>query len=306
MSNFNARIKLKRDTAVNWTVNNPVLLNGEIILIDTDSGELRAKVGDGTKTYTQLPFTDEILRNLITNKQNKLTGTQGQVVGFDEDGNAIAQNDKSNTAIQLDYANMKSLHELGITDLNNVIEPGTYVGMSNGTTYPEISNIPSGDISLAFYLEVHRFIGPSSTDFEGYTVVVQHIYSMLPNALDLSCGYVRYGHTSIGSEGYTWSYWNYFALPFIQGTPGQVIGFNSSGIPEPQDLPSGLPEGGTDGKILGYGSSGPQWIDAPKTASFVIQSSAPSDTSVLWINSTEHTLNYWDGSAWVKTVGVWG
>lgn len=163
MSNFNARIKLKRDTAVNWTVNNPVLLNGEIILIDTDSGELRAKVGDGTKTYTQLPFTDEILRNLITNKQNKLIGTQGQVVGFDEDGNAIAQ-----------------------------------------------------------------------------------------------------------------------------------------------EAPSGLPEGGTDGKILGYGSSGPQWIDASKTASFVIQSNAPSDTSVLWINSTEHTLNYWDGSTWVKTVGVWG
>ena len=71
MSNFNTRIKLKRDTAVNWTVNNPVLLNGEIILVDTDGGELRAKVGDGTKTYTQLPFTDEILRNLITNKQDK-------------------------------------------------------------------------------------------------------------------------------------------------------------------------------------------------------------------------------------------
>ena len=68
MSNFNTRIKLKRDTAVNWTVNNPVLLNGEIILVDTDSGELRAKVGDGTKTYTQLPFTDEILKNLITGK----------------------------------------------------------------------------------------------------------------------------------------------------------------------------------------------------------------------------------------------
>lgn len=52
MSNFNTRIKSKRDTAANWTANNPVLLNGEIILIDTDSGELRAKVGDGVKTYT--------------------------------------------------------------------------------------------------------------------------------------------------------------------------------------------------------------------------------------------------------------
>ena len=43
---------MKKDTAANWTANNPVLLNGEIILIDTDNGELRAKVGDGVKTYT--------------------------------------------------------------------------------------------------------------------------------------------------------------------------------------------------------------------------------------------------------------
>ena len=79
---------MKKDTEGNWTQNNPVLLNGEIILVDTDSGELRAKVGDGTKTYTQLPFTDEILKNLITGKQNKLAGASGQIVGFGEDGSA--------------------------------------------------------------------------------------------------------------------------------------------------------------------------------------------------------------------------
>ena len=43
---------MKKDTAVNWTVNDPVLLNGEIILVDTDSGELRTKIGDGEKSYT--------------------------------------------------------------------------------------------------------------------------------------------------------------------------------------------------------------------------------------------------------------
>lgn len=62
------RVKLKRDTSANWTANNPVILNGELILVDTAEGELRAKIGDGTKTYTQLPFSDEILRNLINNK----------------------------------------------------------------------------------------------------------------------------------------------------------------------------------------------------------------------------------------------
>lgn len=65
------RIKHKRDTSLNWTINNPVLLNGEIILVDTPEGkgELRAKIGDGVKTYTQLPFSDEILRDLINDSK---------------------------------------------------------------------------------------------------------------------------------------------------------------------------------------------------------------------------------------------
>ena len=69
---FDARIKFKRDTSSNWTSNNPTLLNGEIILIDTDSGELRAKIGDGSKTYTQLPFSDEVIRNLIPTDLSEL------------------------------------------------------------------------------------------------------------------------------------------------------------------------------------------------------------------------------------------
>lgn len=68
--NINARIALKRDTSANWTNYNPVLLNGELILVDTAEGQLRAKIGDGIKTYTQLPFTDEALRALITEVDN--------------------------------------------------------------------------------------------------------------------------------------------------------------------------------------------------------------------------------------------
>ncbi len=38
-----------------------------------------------------------------------------------------------------------------------------------------------------------------------------------------------------------------------------------------------------------------------------IQSSAPTgNTSVLWINSTTSVASYWNGSAWVSIVGVWG
>ena len=68
--NINVRIALKRDTSANWTNHNPVLLNGELILVDTAEGQLRVKIGDGIKTYTQLPIMDEALRALITEVDN--------------------------------------------------------------------------------------------------------------------------------------------------------------------------------------------------------------------------------------------
>ena len=70
---FNSRIQWKKDTSANWTQNNPVLLNGEIAIVVTNAGETRFKVGDGTSSYTALPFQDEFLQNEITNINNDLT-----------------------------------------------------------------------------------------------------------------------------------------------------------------------------------------------------------------------------------------
>lgn len=91
---FDARIKFKRDTSSNWTSNNPKLLNGEIILVDTDSGELRAKVGDGVKNYTQLPFSDEVIRNLIPTDLSELNQDSTHRLVTDSEKNIW--NNKSN------------------------------------------------------------------------------------------------------------------------------------------------------------------------------------------------------------------
>lgn len=56
-----ARIKHKKDTNANWGTNNPVLLNGEIVLVVMDSGEIRMKVGDGSTRYSALPFFDDAI-----------------------------------------------------------------------------------------------------------------------------------------------------------------------------------------------------------------------------------------------------
>lgn len=77
---------MKRDTASNWEQNNPVLLNGEIIIVDTASGEVRFKIGDGTKLYKQLPFSDEAVRALISAKQDEISLTENKAVISDASG----------------------------------------------------------------------------------------------------------------------------------------------------------------------------------------------------------------------------
>lgn len=58
---FKTRIKLKRDTEENWNnAADKTILNGEVVLVDTEDGRLRAKIGgDGTK-YKDLEFIDNI------------------------------------------------------------------------------------------------------------------------------------------------------------------------------------------------------------------------------------------------------
>lgn len=70
---LNTRVQSKRDTSANWTQNNPVLLDGEVIVVDTNSGDVRFKVGNGTSTYTQLPFQDEYVLNQIPDVSNFVT-----------------------------------------------------------------------------------------------------------------------------------------------------------------------------------------------------------------------------------------
>lgn len=69
-----ATVKNRTDTAANWTQKNPVLAEGEIIVVQTSAGETRLKIGDGAKTFTQLPYTDEQIYNNVVTSINGETG----------------------------------------------------------------------------------------------------------------------------------------------------------------------------------------------------------------------------------------
>lgn len=95
---LNTRVQSKRDTSANWTQNNPVLLDGEVIVVDTNSGDVRFKVGNGTSTYTQLPFQDEAIYNQINIKLTTPSGNQGQFLGFTSDNVVGAVNAPTSTS----------------------------------------------------------------------------------------------------------------------------------------------------------------------------------------------------------------
>lgn len=64
----------------------------------------------------------------------------------------------------------------------------------------------------------------------------------------------------------------------LTGTSGQYVGFDTSGNAAAVDPPSSLPEGGSEGKLLGYGTE-PEWVDSPVfTVEFDINSSSTAVT----------------------------
>ena len=51
--------KYKRNLVSYWAMENPILADGEIIVVETFDGNTRIKVGDGVSSYGELPYMDE-------------------------------------------------------------------------------------------------------------------------------------------------------------------------------------------------------------------------------------------------------
>ena len=85
MSTINTRIKLKRDTESQWDAQNPTILNGEVVLVDSADGRLRAKIGGENTTYKELEFLDNIHVITEENKDEDVPANAVLVVNLLED-----------------------------------------------------------------------------------------------------------------------------------------------------------------------------------------------------------------------------
>ena len=113
VKNVYGRIRNKRDTSANWENNNPVLLNGELIVVDTNARDVRFKIGDGSKTYTQLPFTDEKINTAINEHINDT------IVHWTADDRAIFSNVTSENYVSNNNATL--LTDAGNAPIKNLI-----------------------------------------------------------------------------------------------------------------------------------------------------------------------------------------
>ena len=170
---LNTRVQSKRDTSPNWTQKNPVLLDGEVIVVDTNSGDVRFKVGNGTSTYTQLPFQDEPIYNQINTKLTTPSGTQGQFLGFTSDNvvgavdaptstspfntsynGTLASGSGNWTASGGQYYQQITLSEITSTQTRLVFPQWTTNITNEQTAWNSLLNIETFDGYVRFYASV--------------------------------------------------------------------------------------------------------------------------------------------------------
>ena len=169
-------------------------------------------------------------------KQDKLTGQSGQVVGFDAEGNAIAQTPPETGDVKADGSvpmtgdlNMggHKITNLGApTNANDAVRQADLKVVSD-----EVDGIISGTTGIT--------LAPATTTKIGGVIVGDGIEVEANGTISTN------------------------PVP-AGGTTGQVLTKTSTGE-EWSDAPSGLPEGGTEGQILEKTSSGAAWVDAPES-----------------------------------------
>jgi hypothetical protein len=60
----------RRDTEANWQSINPIIANGELIIVDTDEG-IKIKIGDRVSHFNELEYIDKPITDVLSQKANK-------------------------------------------------------------------------------------------------------------------------------------------------------------------------------------------------------------------------------------------
>lgn len=153
---LNTRIQTRRDTAANWEAKNPVLLEGELIIVTTNAGDTRFKIGDGTKTYTQLPFQDETLYNVLSGKADAVELDSKADADHTHADLATKEDVEAKSQVQIVESDVSEvlpvlkIHRLTQAEYDQKVEDGS---LENNAIYLT----PDEAIDLSGYVTVEEF-----------------------------------------------------------------------------------------------------------------------------------------------------
>lgn len=173
---LNARISLKYDTYANWAAKNPVLLAGEaaVAVVPASTGAVQQepavliKIGDGTKTYNDLPFISGKAADVYTwaLQPNKPTYTANEISGLSDYIAGKVEDTNTTYKIEVDPGNARKFtlkaKELGSatwTDVSTITIPTSALttGTANGTVSFNGTDVAVKGLGSAAYKNVGDF-----------------------------------------------------------------------------------------------------------------------------------------------------
>ena len=196
---LDSRIQNKYDTEQNWTTNNPVLLNGELIIVSKEDGTIGFKVGDGVKKYSELSWATSV-------KNISAENSEGILLNLSDYLSRMPQND---------FSQMKSFKKLGITDLNNAITPGTYVGayfpdIGYNTPIQNVPSMISGDDSSSkdYLFKLNVYCYRTLLEGSSFYLYIQEYQNLISTGLGQNSIYKFY-RSGYGQDTITWGEWDF-------------------------------------------------------------------------------------------------
>lgn len=195
------------------------------------------------------------------NKQDELTGTEDQLVGFNSAGEATAVAKPIYTATDVGAMSAVSGGTVGQVltktessqewqDAPDGLPSGGEEGQvltktASGAQWDDVpSDLPAGGTDGQILTKTADGVAWEDAPEGGVTSFNSRTGAIAPQAGDYTADMVG-------------------AIPTQTGTQGQVLGFTADNTVGAMDAPSGLPDGGTPGQMLYQGESGPEWGDKP-------------------------------------------
>jgi hypothetical protein len=124
----------RRDTEANWQSINPIIANGELIIVDTDEG-IKIKIGDRVSHFNELEYIDKPITDVLSQKANKSelnsinaaqlngkTADDFEVAGAEDRAKAYA--DKAANKVKDDLTNHSAEAYDALKELGKLIEDG--------------------------------------------------------------------------------------------------------------------------------------------------------------------------------------